>query len=176
MQIEDGCLVSLKVRLRDAQGHLLEATEDDGPPLVYLHGASDIFPAIETALAGRAAGDRLSIALEPEQAFGDFDADLVHLVPLERLGEGVAVGMQFEGLPGEASDGRIYRVTDIGGNVAVLDGNHALAGMALRLDVEVASVERATDAELDAARRPEVPAFLRPLGPADVAGGGGQRH
>jgi FKBP-type peptidyl-prolyl cis-trans isomerase SlyD len=176
MQIEDGCLVGLKLRLRDAQGHLLEATDDDGPPLVYLHGANDIFPAIEAALTGRAAGDRLSIALEPEQAFGDFDADLVHLVPLDSLGEGAAVGMQFEGLPGEAGDGRIYRVTDIGGDVAVLDGNHPLAGIALRLDVEVASVERATDAQLEAAQRPQVPEFLRPLGPADPAGGGGHRH
>ena len=82
MQIENGCLVSLDVSMYDAQGQLLEQSES---PLVYLHGAGDIFPRIEAALAGQEAGFRTSLLLEPEDAFGAADASLIHLVECRRL-------------------------------------------------------------------------------------------
>lgn len=164
MKIEDGCLVSLDVSMFDAQGNLLEKS---GSPLVYLHGAGDIFPRIEAALAGQEAGYRASIRLEPEEAFGDADASLVHLVACSALGGGVEVGMRYEGLPGRA-DGRVYTVTDVAEGMAVLDGNHPLAGWALRFDLHVRGVERASDDELDAAGRPQPPEFLRVVEPHDL--------
>ena len=164
MKIEPGCLVSLDVAMYDAQGGLLEKTD---APLVYLHGAGDIFPRIEAALAGQAAGFRASVLLEPEEAFGDADAALIHLVECGRLGPKVEVGMRFEGLPGQA-DGRIYTVTDIAEGMAVLDGNHPLAGWALRFDLHVRAVERASDEQIAAAERPEVPEFLRVIEPHDL--------
>lgn len=161
MKIESGCLVSLDVSMYDAQGQLLEKTES---PLVYLHGAGDIFPRVEAALAGQEAGFRASVLLEPEDAFGDADPSLIHLVDCRRLGPKVEVGMRYEGLPGQA-DGRIYTVTDIAEGKAVLDGNHPLAGWALRFDVHVRGVERASADELAAAERPQPPEFLRLLEP-----------
>lgn len=158
MQIARGTLVSLQVEMFDAQGNLLEASD---APLVYLHGADDIFPAVERALEGKRAGDELSLRLEPEQAFGEFDAQLVHVVQRERIGRDVAVGMRVEGLPGAVGDCRIYRVTDIADDVAVLDGNHPLAGMALRFDIKVLAVEPASAEELAQAEAPQVPDFLR---------------
>lgn len=173
MHIARGMLVSLQVRMFDAQGNLLEASE---APLVYLHGANDILPAVERALEGRAAGDELSLRLEPEQAFGDFDAQLVHVVERDRIGRDVAVGMQVEGLPGTVGDTRIYRVTDVADNVAVLDGNHPLAGMALRFDIKVLGVEAASAEELEPAEAPQPPDFLRPLAPHELHGGDGHEH
>lgn len=173
MHIARGMLVSLQVRMFDAQGNLLEAS---AAPLVYLHGANDIFPAVERALEGKGAGDELSLRLEPEQAFGDFDAQLVHVVERERIGRDVAVGMQVEGLPGVAGDARIYRVTDVADNVAVLDGNHPLAGMALRFVIKVLGVEPASADELAQAEAPQVPDFLRPVAPHDLHGGDGHEH
>ncbi len=164
MKIENGCLVSLDVSMYDAQGELLEQTDS---PLVYLHGAGDIFARIEAALAGRESGDRTSVRLEPEDAFGDADPSLVHLVECRRLGPKVEVGMRYEGLPGQA-DGRIYTVTDVAEGVAVLDGNHPLAGYALRFDLHVRSIERASDEQLEAARRPQPPEFLRLVEPQDL--------
>ena len=161
MKIEDGCLVSLDVSMFDAQGNLLEKTDS---PLVYLHGAGDIFPRIEAALAGHDAGHRATVMLEPEDAFGDADATLVHLVECRRLGPKVEVGMRYEGLPGQA-DGRIYTVTDVAEGVAVLDGNHPLAGWALRFELHVRSVERASEDALADAQRPQLPGFLRVVEP-----------
>jgi FKBP-type peptidyl-prolyl cis-trans isomerase SlyD len=162
MKIEDGCLVTLKVRMSDAQGHLLEQTD---APLPYLHGAQDIFPAVERALAGRAPGDRVNLHLEPADAFGEYDAQLVHLVDRAALGRQVAVGMQVEGLPGASGDTRVYRVTDLAGSIAVLDGNHPLAGMALRFDIEVLTVEPLSAAQRAEAERAVVPPFLCLPGP-----------
>jgi FKBP-type peptidyl-prolyl cis-trans isomerase SlyD len=148
----------------DAQGQLLERTDS---PLVYLHGAGDIFPRIEAALAGQEAGFRASVALEPEDAFGDADSSLVHLVECRRLGPKVEVGMRHEGLPGRA-DGRIYTVTDVAEGMAVLDGNHPLAGYSLRFDLTVRGIERASEEELAAAQRPQPPEFLRVVEPQDL--------
>ncbi len=162
MKIAAGCLVSLNVKMFDAQGELMEQSE---APLVYLHGAGDIFPKIEQALEGQATGYATTVWLEPEDAFGDDDASLLHLVPVAKLGKDVDLGMQFEGVPGQPQDGRIYRVVDLTDDVAVLDGNHPLAGRALRFDLEVISVESASDEERSAAERGdasvEVPDFLR---------------
>lgn len=166
MKIEDGCLVSLRVRMFDAQGNLLEATE---APLVYLHGANDVFPRIEEALAGQEPGAKTSITLEPHESFGDFDAEQVHVIDVSELGEAASAGMQYEGLPGNA-DGRTYTVTDVAQGLAVLDGNHPLAGRTLRFDIEVLSVERASAEDLAAAEAPRTPDLLRVVAPHDVHG------
>lgn len=173
MRVAPGMLVSLQVKMFDAQGNLLEAND---APLVYLHGANDIFPAVERALEGKAVGDELSLRLEPEEAFGEFDAQLVHVVERSRIGRDATVGMRIEGLPGAAADARIYRVTDIAEDVAVLDGNHPLAGMALRFDIKVLGVQAASAEELAQAEAPQVPEFLRPLAPHDVHDGDGHAH
>jgi len=158
MKVEDGCLVSLKVRMRDAQGALLE--ESGERPLVYLHGADDIFPRIEAALAGQEAGFSTTLVLEPQDAFGDDDPSLLHLVPLARLGADVDIGMRVEGVPGQPADGRIYTVVDLADDVAVLDGNHPLAGRALIFDIEVLGVEPAGEAALAQAERAAAPEFI----------------
>ncbi len=173
MKIARGMLVSLAVKMFDAQGNLLEASE---APLVYLHGANDIFPAVERALEGKAPGEAVSLRLEPEQAFGDFDAQLVHVVERDRIGRDVAVGMQVEGLPGVPGDERIYRVTDVADEVAVLDGNHPLAGLALHFDIKVLGVEPVSAEELQQAEAPRPPDFLRPVAPHDLHDGDGHEH
>jgi len=173
MKIEYGCLVSLSVRMFDGQGNLLEETD---APMVYLHGAGDIFPRIEAALNAQEPGFSATLMLEPEEAFGDFDAEQVHLVQIANLGGAVAAGMCFEGLPGMA-DGRTYLVTDVAEGMVVLDGNHPLAGRTLRFDVEVVAVRPATPDELVAAETPDVPDFLRVVAPHDLHHGeGSQRH
>jgi FKBP-type peptidyl-prolyl cis-trans isomerase SlyD len=158
MKIDHGALVSLDVTMYDAQGNRLEHSEE---PLVYLHGHDDVFPLVEQALAGKEAGTRVELQLEPEEAFGDYDAELVLLMPLEELGEGVEVGMRVEGDDGEGASGRIFTITDIADGMAVLDGNHPLAGFALRFDITVLDVRAASPEELASADSTRLPEFLR---------------
>lgn len=158
MKIDQSALVSLDVTLYDAQGNLLERSDE---PLVYLHGHDDVFPRIEEALAGKEAGARVELQLEPEDAFGDYDPALVLLVRVENLGEGVEVGMRVEGEGEQAAGGRIFTITDIAEGMAVLDGNHPLAGLALRFDITVIDVRDASAEELADADTPRLPDFLR---------------
>jgi FKBP-type peptidyl-prolyl cis-trans isomerase SlyD len=133
-------VVSLRVEMSDAQGAPLHAPAE---PLTYLHGGyGGLLPALERALEGKVAGERLHLQLDPEQAFGEYDAALLRVEPAERYGEGLEVGMQVE------EDNRLYTVTDVAAGKVVLDANHPLAGMALRFSVEVLGVRPATAEEI----------------------------
>ena len=123
----------------DAQGVQLQPRSE----LTYLHGGyGGLLEALERALDGKAPGEALRLQLEPEQAFGEYDAQLVRVEPAGRYGEGLAVGMEVE--EGE----RLFTVTDLAGGKVVLDGNHPLAGMALRFAIEIVMVRQATAEEI----------------------------
>jgi len=115
----------------------------DASDLTYLHGGyGELFAALERVLEGKAPGESVHIQLEPEDAFGEYDADLLRVEPAERYGEGLAAGMEVE------EDARFYTVTDVAGGKAVLDANHPLAGIALRFSCEVVSVRSAKPEEI----------------------------
>ncbi len=143
--------VELRYRLFDAQGEPIEPGERE---LTYLHGGyGAVFARIEVALEGLGVGDEASVHLEPSDSFGDYDADLVSLAPRDLFPEVLEVGMSFEGLPGEASDGLIRIVTDFTDDTVVLDANHPLAGMGLRFDLRVTGVREAAQEEIERERQ-----------------------
>ena len=161
MKIEKNTVVSLRYKLTDAQNNIIEEPDS---PMVYLHGGYEgTFPKIETLLDGQDVGYEASIQLEPNEAFGEYDPELLKIEPRARFPEPLEVGMQFEGVPdveeeGDASDvddePLIYTVTDVADSQVVLDGNHPLAGMALRFWVQVEDIRAATDEEIEN-RHPE---------------------
>lgn len=140
-------VVTLAVDLSDAQGEVLQ---DPGQRVTYLHGGyGGLLDAVEDALEGRRAGESVSLHLEPEQAFGDYDAGLISVEPRSRYGEGLEIGMQIEDdLDGEGA--RVYTVTDLAQDKVVLDANHPFAGMALRISCRVLAVRAASADELRA--------------------------
>ncbi len=143
MVVSKDKLVTISVVMSDLQGHVLERSPESG--LTYLHGHADIFPAIEAKLEGKKTGDSVSVVLEPEEAFGEFDPDLIYLVDAEKLGdvETLVPGLVFDHVPGQANDGRRYTVTEIAQGKVVMDANHPLAGWSLKFDIEVLAVESA---------------------------------
>jgi len=157
MKIDDDTLVSIEVEMYDAQGNLLEKSDEQ---LTYLHGHGDIFCRIEEELRGKEEGADVSVHLEPEEAFGDYDPELVTLARTEDLGEGSAVGMRVDGA-GIGASTAVYTITDIAEGMAVLDGNHPLAGFALRFEIKVIEVRAATSEEIESADAPTLPDFLR---------------
>ena len=147
MRIERGKVVSLAFELRNAQGESLEDAESQ---LTYLHGGfGGIFPKVEEALEGKEPGAGVSLTLEPEDAFGEYDAELLRVEPRERFPATLEIGMQFEGVPGDSEDeAMIYTVTDITEDAVVVDGNHPLAGERLWFTCAVKEVRAATQDEL----------------------------
>jgi len=141
MQVGRDTVVSLKIQMYDAQGALLHAPEDAH---VYLHGGyGGLLDALERLLEGKSPGETVRVQLEPEQAFGDYDAGLLRVEPAERYGQGIAVGMEIE------EDERLYTVTDVAAGKVVLDANHPLAGLALRFACEVVGVRAARREEIE---------------------------
>jgi FKBP-type peptidyl-prolyl cis-trans isomerase SlyD len=146
MQINRGAVVTLAYELKNGEG---EALEEDDAEMAYLHGYGGIFPKVEEALEGKQVGHEVSVTLEPEDAFGEYDAELLRVEPRNRFPETLEVGMQFEGVPGEnAEEARIYTITDITGDSVVVDANHPLAGERLWFKCAVKEVRKATEEEL----------------------------
>ena len=150
-QIVKDSVVTLSYEVTDPDGNVLDAGEE---PLVYLHGGyDDVFAAIELALQGRGVGDTVTVKMQPAQAYGEYDADLVLIEPLEALPQPLTVGMQIEAEPGgDSEEAAFYRVTDIAEGKAVLDGNHPLAGQALVFTGTVTAVRPAQPGEIEAAQ------------------------
>lgn len=147
MQIAKNTVVTLMFELMDAQGNLIEKTEE---PIAYLHGGyHGIFPLVEQALDGKAAGDSCEVRLAPNDAFGEYDAELVHVEARDKFPPEVAVGMQFEGRGESSGQGMVYTVTDVAENKIVVDGNHPLAGQTLDFRCTVSAVRAATGEELE---------------------------
>jgi FKBP-type peptidyl-prolyl cis-trans isomerase SlyD len=146
MQIAKNTVVTLNYRVTDSDGNLVD---DGNQPIVYLHGGYDgIFPMIEESLQGKNIGDTLEIKLQPEDAFGDYDAELVVIESRSLFPDNIEVGMQFERATEEGDDGELYTITDIAEDKVVVDGNHPLAGMALIFSCTVAEVRNATADEI----------------------------
>ena len=147
MEIGKNTVVSLTYELLDSEGKTIEKTD---APIDYLHGGYDgIFPLVEKALSGKNAGDTCRVRLEPDDAFGEYDAGLVHLEPRSKFPESLAVGMQFEGRGSESGASLIYTVTDVADDKVVVDGNHPLAGRTLDFSCTVTAVRAATKEEIN---------------------------
>jgi len=148
MEIKEQCVVALTWTLKDTLGETLDVLDE---PVAFLVGGDDLFAKIEEALQGHEAGARIDLHLEPEEAFGEYNEQLVFLEPRGVFPEHLEEGMSFEGLPpgthAAAPRDVVYTVTDIYPEHVVLDGNHPLAGIAIRLALKVESVREATEEE-----------------------------
>ena len=146
MNIEKDTVVTITYIVRDMEGKLLEESED---PVSYLHGGYDnIFPLVEQALEGKAVGDSIELKLQPADAFGELDEEMVRLEPRDGFPDDMEVGMQFVGSPVDGSEEMLYTVTDIAGDKVVVNGNHPYAGQAVHFLCAVAEVRAATPDEV----------------------------
>jgi len=151
MEITEQCVVALTWTLKDTLGEVLDELDE---PVEFLVGGSDLLARIEQALQGHCTGDTLSLHLEPEEAFGDYIDTLLFLEPRALFPKELEEGMAFEGssLPDgcnpDARRDALYTVTDIYPEHVVLDGNHPLAGIAIRLQLTVCGVREATEEEI----------------------------
>lgn len=146
MEIVKNTVVTLKYEVRDPDGNMI----DDGHhPLVYLHGGYDgIFPKLEELLHGKHTGDSLQVKLLPEDAFGEYDEELVLVEEASLFPENIEVGMSFERVTDDGEEEILYRITDIAEGKVVVDGNHPLAGTSLVFDITVSEVRKASAEEL----------------------------
>ena len=159
MQIAMNTVVTMTYELKDAEGNILESSKE---PVAYLHGGYDnIFPKVEEAMHGKKIGDTIELGLEPSDAFGEYDAELVQVEPKSAFPEAeLKIGMQFEG---DDSSGEVivYSVTDITEDKVIVDGNHPWAGQKVIFKAAITDVRLANEEE---------------VGHKHVHGAGGHHH
>lgn len=146
MQIAKNTVVTIHYRMFDTEGKMLDQTEQ---PIVYLHGGYDnILPLVEEALHGKGVGDSVEVVMSPEDAFGEYEAELVRVEEKDVFPQEVSVGMVFEADDPATGDVMFFRVTEVEGNKVVVDGNHPFAGVTIRFVAKVEDVRAANDEEI----------------------------
>ncbi|MFT4190492.1 MAG: peptidylprolyl isomerase [Comamonas sp.] len=151
MDIKNQCVVALTWTLKDTLGETLDVLDE---PVDFLVGGDDLFRKIEEALQGHGPGATLDLHLEPEETFGDYDDQLIQLEARDLFPAEVEEGMTFvqgglpEGVKGDYDGDHLYTVTELYPEHVVLDGNHPLAGIAIRLSLKVEGVREATEDEI----------------------------
>jgi FKBP-type peptidyl-prolyl cis-trans isomerase SlyD len=151
MEIKQQCVVALTWKLMDTLGEELDVLAE---PVEFLVGGEDLFKIVEVALIGHEVGANVNVHIEPEHGFGDYNSELVFLEARTLFPPELEEGMTFEGasLPAgcnpDTPKDALYTVTDIYPEHVVLDGNHPLAGIALRLSLTVEAIREATEEEI----------------------------
>lgn len=149
MQIAPNTVASLAYVLTDTQGDILDQA-DAQHPFVYLHGAHNIIPGLENALAGKQAGEELEVTIPPELAYGLKDDNLLQNVPRSMFAgadeEHIAPGAQFHAQTNAGMQTIV--ITAVNGDTITIDGNHPLAGETLNFKVKILEVRAATKDEL----------------------------
>ena len=143
-KIQTGSTVVLHAIVTTAGEGELMSGEDD--TLEFICGKDQVFTAVEAAVMGLAVGEVAYVQLEPEEHVGEYDPELVRVEERESFPDNVEEGMMFEGLPNEVNADpdqakRLFLVTDTTDDVVVLDGNHPLAGIALKFKLTVKSID-----------------------------------
>ena len=150
MKIAKDTVVSLSYELVDLNGGAV--LEKSNEPISYVHGGYDgIFPTVEEALQGKDIGDNISVKMTPDDAFGEYEHDLVRVEPRDLFPKDIEVGMQLEGgaEDDDDEDYMLYTVVEITDKEVTVDGNHPLAGKSLNFTATVTGVRVATKEELD---------------------------
>jgi FKBP-type peptidyl-prolyl cis-trans isomerase SlyD len=146
MKIEKDTVVTVQYKIADPHGQLLVDTRE---PMVYLHGGyENTLPRIEEALAGKEPGYQVVLPLQPDEAFGQRDESLTRTIPKSEFPPGIKVGGYLDGHT-EAGQPHSFQVVKIKGDKVLLDGNHPLAGKALRFNLKVIGVRAATPEEIE---------------------------
>ncbi|WP_421620773.1 FKBP-type peptidyl-prolyl cis-trans isomerase [Alkalilimnicola ehrlichii] len=148
MQVAKDRVVSIDYTLKDTEGTLLDSSEGRGP-LAYLHGAGNIIPGLEQALEGQNSGDSVEVTIEPGDAYGERDDNLIQDVPKQMFDsvEKVEPGMQFQAQTPNGT--QVITVREVGDEMVKVDANHPLAGVTLNFDVKVIDVRDASSEEVE---------------------------
>lgn len=151
MEITEQCVVALTWTLTDTLNEELDVLDE---PVDFLVGGDDLLKKIEEVLQGHEPGASVKLQIEPEEGFGEYNENLIFLEPRALFPKELEEGMTFDGsaLPAgcnpDAPRDALYTVTEIYPEHVVLDGNHPLAGIAIRLHLKVHAVREATEEEI----------------------------
>jgi FKBP-type peptidyl-prolyl cis-trans isomerase SlyD len=148
MKIEANTVATFHYSLADENGQAIEGSRG-GEPMAALHGAGNVIPGVEAALAGRAAGERFSITVPPERGYGLRQDGLTQRVPKKYFRDPRQLKPGAQTVLGTRDGQRMVTVLKVGQSVVDVDLNHPMAGRTLVFDIEVVGVRAATAEEIE---------------------------
>jgi|TARA_B110000238_G_scaffold152287_1_gene164438 FKBP-type peptidyl-prolyl cis-trans isomerase SlyD len=150
MRVEEHAVVLIHYVLTNDDKEVLDSSEGQDP-LAYLHGTGHLIPGLEAQLLGKTAGDKLDVTVQPGDGYGEFNEELVQVVPSDVFDgvESIEPGMQFQTSNEDGSDGETITVVSVENDEVTIDGNHTLAGVTLHFAVDIIEVREATAEELE---------------------------
>jgi peptidylprolyl isomerase len=136
--IENGNVVDVHYVGKLTDGNVFDSSEGR-EPLKFEVGSGQIIPGFENAVMGKAVGDKVTVTINPEMAYGEVREDLFVQLPLDKMPGDVEVGQMLQAM---SDDGRAtqVRVHEVNEDNVIIDGNHPLAGQDLIFDIEIVSV------------------------------------
>lgn len=149
MLIKPHSVVALHYKLTDTSGRVLDSSEST-EPLEYMHESSGLLPALEAALVGRQVGDRITVKIDCDEAYGPHHAELVQSIPKQAFGEQTPVVDTMFNAKGKDGESQLLKIAEVHENHVVVDANHPLAGLDLVFDVGIVSIREPTVDELEA--------------------------
>jgi len=141
MPVKKGDKVKVEYEGKLDDGTVFDSSERHSKPLEFEVGAGKVLPKFENALIGMEKGEEKEIKLEPAEAYGDTNPQLIKEIPRDRLptDKEIKPGMMLAiGLP----DGRQVpaRIIEVGDKEVTLDLNHPLAGKNLNFKIKIVDI------------------------------------
>ena len=145
MVVTKNNIISIYYSVTDMDGNMIDSNKEF-EPLQYLHGGENILPSVEAALEGAVLNEERAVTLEPNQAYGDYNDQLVISLDKEKFPS--HLGHPEKGMIVDIDEGSEMIVIALKDDKVILDGNHPLAGKTLYFSVKVVSIREATTDEL----------------------------
>ena len=147
MKISENKVVVLHYAVSDNDDTLIDSSYDHSP-LSIIQGTGYLIPGWESALTDHVVGDKFEVEVSAENAYGDRHDEFVQTVPKSMFEsvEDLAVGSQLRATTDDGE--QTVFVLDGTDDEITVDGNHPLAGMDLKFDVDILEVRDATEDEL----------------------------
>lgn len=148
MKIEKNTVATVNYALKNDAGETIDSSEEAGP-IMLLAGAGEMIPGLEKALEGREKGDKFNVTIQPEDAYGERNDQMIERVPRANFPgiEDIEAGMMFQTMD-NAEQPMVVRVLEVDDEFVTVDGNHPMAGAVLNFDLEVVDVRAATEEEI----------------------------
>ncbi len=148
MKIQKDRLVVIDFTLTDADGNVMDSSEENGP-LAYIHGVSEMPYGLQNAVEGLAEGEQVQVCLTPADGYGERDEELVNIYPREVFADAGELSVGMELIAEDENHNEMWIITALSDATVTVDANHPLAGKTLNFDVTIKEVRLPTETEME---------------------------
>lgn len=147
-KVQDNMVVTLDYTLI-VEDEIMESTAES-EPIEFIQGIGQIIPGLEEAVYGMEVGQKKTVEIQPEDAYGEYDPDSLEVVQKDEFSEEIPLDVgTFLDLRDDEGEVLSAQVIEADEDTVTLDFNHPLAGQVLTFEITISALRPATQEELD---------------------------